>query len=134
MLKSPRSKGFGTKSNPGALNMTASSFGAAVQHLGHEHDQEGPEEDSHDADELLHHQRTSLVYPIARYQEDQSPTSIYMPHKTVLFSMMKACIGIEEVRDLWIFQAKTAEFPNNNGVVKCLHNHHPEEVCADTVE
>ena len=42
-----------------------------------------------------------LVYRIDRYIEGQSPNCIYLPSKLILWKMMRACVDIEETKDLW---------------------------------
>ena len=42
-----------------------------------------------------------LVYPKSRYQEGQSPLLIYLPSRKIMFQIMRACIGVDHVSDLW---------------------------------
>lgn len=43
----------------------------------------------------------NLVYAAHKYQEDDSPNTLYFPSKLLLFKIMKACIDVEEEKDLW---------------------------------
>ena len=52
---------------------------------------------------LLKENITDCTYNINRYHEDQSPMLVYIPNKPLIFKMMKACIGIDKVEDLWIY-------------------------------
>ena len=47
-----------------------------------------------------------LCYQVNRFEEESSPMCVYIPNKKVLFKMMKACIGVEDVEDLWIYNEK----------------------------
>ena len=47
---------------------------------------------------------TNLIYSLTRYLEDQSPMSLYIPNKPLLFKMMKACVGVNRIEELWIYQ------------------------------
>ena len=42
-----------------------------------------------------------LVYPKNRYVEDQSPLLVYLPSRKIMFQIMRACIGVSHVEDLW---------------------------------
>ena len=44
----------------------------------------------------------SPVYAESRYEVGTSPTVIYIPKKEVMFKIMRACIGIKRVEDIWI--------------------------------
>ena len=48
----------------------------------------------------------NLVYQAQRYIEDCSPMCVYIPSNEVLFKMMRACIGCDNVEDLWIYHDK----------------------------
>ena len=52
--------------------------------------------------------KANLVYDLKRYSEDYSPMCVYIPNRPLMFKMMKACIGVERVQDLWMY-CKTAE-------------------------
>ena len=41
------------------------------------------------------------VYDESRFIEDFSPTVCFLPGKSDLFKIMRACIGIEQVEMLW---------------------------------
>jgi hypothetical protein len=45
-----------------------------------------------------------FVYPINRLVYSLSPSTIYMPSKKVLFKLMRSCIGVNEVEELWFNQ------------------------------
>lgn len=40
---------------------------------------------------------------MSKYKEEVSPDSVYLPSNELLFKMMRACVGCEEVEDLWIY-------------------------------
>jgi hypothetical protein len=44
-----------------------------------------------------------LIYPLIRYDPDDSPMTIYIPTRSVMFKLMRACLGCKHVEDLWIF-------------------------------
>ena len=46
----------------------------------------------------------NLVYLEKRYISDQSPMCVYLPSNEILFKMMRACLGCDEVEDLWIYE------------------------------
>ena len=50
-----------------------------------------------------------FVYSESRLIEDTSPYCIFIPRKEVMFKMMRACIGCNNVSDLWIFQQKDSD-------------------------
>jgi hypothetical protein len=41
------------------------------------------------------------VYKDARYTPDHSPSVIYIPTKTLMIKMMRACIAVDDPADLW---------------------------------
>jgi hypothetical protein len=41
------------------------------------------------------------VYPDLWYRESSCPYCIYIPRKEIMLKMMRACIGISDVQDLW---------------------------------
>ena len=51
--------------------------------------------------------KVGLAYKIGRYNDDESPTCIYLPTRQLLFKMMRACIGVEEPEELWIYNSAT---------------------------
>ena len=84
--------------------------------------------DDHHHHHTHHHpceDHVNLVYNIERYLEENSPMCVYIPSKLVLLKMMRACLGIERVEDLWIYhkdhssnrqnyQAQDGENPDGN--------------------
>ena len=42
-----------------------------------------------------------LAYCKSRYQEENSPKSIYIPSPEMMFKMMRACISVDKEGDLW---------------------------------
>ena len=44
-----------------------------------------------------------LIYAQDRYHEDNSPSQVFIPAKEVLLKMMKACIGVENIYEVWIY-------------------------------
>lgn len=49
-----------------------------------------------------------LVYAKSRYKADTSPHIVFIPRKEVMLKMMRACVLVEEQRDLWIFKNENA--------------------------
>ena len=47
------------------------------------------------------HKEIPLVYREERYIKGNSPNSLYIPSKLVLFKIMRACIGILDKNKLW---------------------------------
>lgn len=45
-----------------------------------------------------------LVYFPSRYIEGFSPYCIYIPKKEIMLKLMRACICVSKVEDLWINQ------------------------------
>ena len=43
-----------------------------------------------------------LVYSECRYTEKYSPYVVYIPSKEVMFKIMRACIKVKNIEDLWI--------------------------------
>jgi hypothetical protein len=43
----------------------------------------------------------TLVYPPDRYIEGACPYCIYIPRKELMLKIMRACVGITKVEDLW---------------------------------
>ena len=46
--------------------------------------------------------RLKLIYFKQRYSEN-SPMTVYIPTKDIMFKMMRACLGCQNIEDLWIF-------------------------------
>ena len=44
------------------------------------------------------------VYPDQRYFEGNSPMPIYIPKKEIMLKIMRACICVKKVNDLWCFK------------------------------
>ena len=42
-----------------------------------------------------------LIYPDCRYIEGNSPKTIYIPRPEIMFKIMRACIDVFRVKDLW---------------------------------
>ena len=59
-------------------------------------------------------EEVDLVYPFHRYSPDYSPTFIYLPSPSLLFKMMKACIGVQTYKDLWIYNSDFRTQPETN--------------------
>ena len=49
-----------------------------------------------------------LVYPVPRYHDDRSPMCLYIPSPLMLFKLMRACIGVEKITELWIYNQPAA--------------------------
>ena len=43
------------------------------------------------------------VYPDSRYMKGNSPYTIYIPSKEIMLKLMRACIKVKKVEDLWIY-------------------------------
>ena len=50
--------------------------------------------------------RIAMVYPKERYNEGNSPYTIYIPSKDIMFKLMRACIHAEDPTDLWFWNHK----------------------------
>jgi len=46
------------------------------------------------------------VYPDSRYTEGNSPYCIYIPVKEVMLKLMRACIKVKNIDELWIMKNK----------------------------
>jgi len=57
----------------------------------------------------------NLVYHLHRYIDDCSPMCVYLPSNEVMFKMMKACLYVQRVEDLWIYQAPKDEIISETG-------------------
>lgn len=44
---------------------------------------------------------TDLVYPDSRYHPDRSPSMIYMPSRSVIIKLIRACLCVKDEEDLW---------------------------------
>ena len=44
------------------------------------------------------------IYPENRYCMDHSPNRIYVPNKFIMIKLIKSCIDVEKIEDLWINQ------------------------------
>lgn len=49
---------------------------------------------------------TDMVYGQSRYRKDNSPHTLYIPSRKLLFKIMRACIGVDQVKDLWFNKEK----------------------------
>ena len=49
--------------------------------------------------------RDALIYHESRYNDLNSPIAVWIPSKLVLIKMMRACIGVDKVENLWIYRA-----------------------------
>ena len=47
---------------------------------------------------------STYAYAKSRLIEGFVPTVVYEPSKEIMFKMMRACIGVTDKKDLWIFQ------------------------------
>ena len=47
--------------------------------------------------------KMDLAYEKSRYLPDQHLSMIYIPRAEMMFKMMRACIGVKEISELWIF-------------------------------
>ena len=47
-------------------------------------------------------EENGMAYVDSLYSKDRSPMCVYMPSNAVLFKIMRACIGCENIEDLWI--------------------------------
>ena len=45
-----------------------------------------------------------LVYPSGRYSDKMSPLSIYIPNEYVLYNIMRACLSVNKIEELWIYK------------------------------
>ena len=42
-----------------------------------------------------------LIYPEHKYNSEQSPTCVYMPSRPMILKILRACMGVEQVEELW---------------------------------
>ena len=52
----------------------------------------------------------TLVYHKSRFEEDYIPRIVFVPSFKVMFTIMRHCIGVQSVDDLW-FVLEKAELP-----------------------
>ena len=43
-----------------------------------------------------------LVYRGNRYEKDNSPNMLIIPSRMVMFKIMRACVGVKTIEDLWV--------------------------------
>jgi hypothetical protein len=43
----------------------------------------------------------NLIYPEYKYSKEMSPLCVYIPSKQLLLKILRACMGVEEVKELW---------------------------------
>ena len=43
-----------------------------------------------------------LVYPVSRFEEGNSPHTLYLPNRDMMFKIMRACVKITDPKDLWL--------------------------------
>ena len=60
-----------------------------------------PDEHSN-ADKDFLRNKEDLVYQDSRYVKETSPSVIYIPNKVVMIKIMRACIGVTYISELWI--------------------------------
>ena len=48
------------------------------------------------------------VYRPHRYMKGNSPYCVYIPNKDIMFKLMRACLKVDEVEDLWCFSEDEA--------------------------
>ena len=53
-----------------------------------------------------------LVYPFASYAEE-SPACIWIPRIELMFKLMRACLGVTDEKDLWMFKEPQAMKAND---------------------
>ena len=62
-----------------------------------------PFPDEHtDSDQDFLRNKEDLVYRDSRYVDAHSPFVIYIPNENVMFKIMRACLGVDEISELWI--------------------------------
>lgn len=47
---------------------------------------------------------TDLVYPKSKYVLEGSPKCSYIPTKAVMFKMMRACVEVQAIEDIWFYR------------------------------
>ena len=60
-----------------------------------------PDEHSSIDQEFLKN-KEDLVYAPSRYVAEHSPIVIYLPNKSVMVKIMRACLGVNDLDELWI--------------------------------
>ena len=93
----------GSKKARGAAGKAAAAKVADIEVI-----QPDPAEDSEEETIIC-----DLAYPVPRYHDDRSPMCLYIPSPSVLFKMMRACIGVEEVEELWMYNENQARKDNS---------------------
>ena len=48
--------------------------------------------------------KISLMYAEERYTSEYSPSCIYIPNKEIMLKLMRACIEVNHVKDIWFYQ------------------------------
>jgi hypothetical protein len=55
-----------------------------------------------------------LAYPVKCFNEETSPSCVYIPSCEIMFKLMKACVGCSTPEDLWIFKMEYTPRSSNN--------------------
>ena len=42
-----------------------------------------------------------LVYAKSRYMAEHSPYQVYIPRSEMMIKLMRACVGVTKIEDLW---------------------------------
>ena len=65
-----------------------------------------PDENEFTTTVIMHfpEQASDFVYPVNRLIYSLTPSSIYFPSKKIVCKLMRACIGVTDVDDLWFNQ------------------------------
>lgn len=63
-----------------------------------------PFPDEHSAiDQDFLRDKKELVYHKTRFVPDYSPPVVFIPNKIVMAKLMRACLGVTEIEELWIY-------------------------------
>lgn len=62
--------------------------------------------------EVQMHDPKTRVYPSSRMEMGNSPLCIWIPNKEILLKLMRACIQVKFVDDLWIKKEKPITYDN----------------------
>lgn len=65
----------------------------------------------------------NLVYPATRYRQGQSPNSMYIPGRHLLFKMMRATLGCRTEKDLWFNRHFGACESDHDSQISHEHDH-----------
>lgn len=75
--------------------------------------------------------KDAYAYAESRLIKGFIPTVIYVPSEEMMFKMMRACIGVTDKKDLWIYKQGDAAVGGGACAGHDHGNHHENGVWAD---